>query len=174
MGYHTDFTGKFHFEKNASREFMEYINAFSHARHVLRNAEEIKHADPEWKKHCFHGDLGEYGEYYADPSNAFAMPNENIIQKNVPGYYCEWYMPDTGTLMHNDGTDYYQDYQNWLFFLLRNFIIPDHYILNGSVYWNGEDTEDLGILVIQNNCLYLQHWNGYTYGDPVLFQKGSD
>jgi hypothetical protein len=69
MGYNTEFDGCLTFNKPLPKETADYIVRFSRIRHMTRNPKIIKKMDPNWKQHCWNGDLGPNGIYYVVPEN---------------------------------------------------------------------------------------------------------
>ena len=183
MGYSTDFSGYAEFNKPLPKELCDYINGFANRRHVTRDVNIIKKMDPFWKDHCFKGDLGPEGIYYLVPltlreeqvktyipaglygkqkdglyNNIFgqladkSVINENIPPKDCPSLWCQWIISDNGTLEWDGGEKFYE-YIPWLEFLIKHFFAPDGYILNGSIQWQGDDSDDYGTIDITNNIV---------------------
>lgn len=64
MGYTTQFYGEFKIDPPVTKEFKNYINAFSDTRHCRWNAKE---QIPCWELFSWKGDPGEDGMYFAMP-----------------------------------------------------------------------------------------------------------
>ena len=187
MGYTTDFSGCAEFNKPLSKELADYINNFSRRRHVKRDVDKIKEMDPAWKDHCFNGDLGPEGLYYLVPltltekqiqtdlpagklgkkaDNTYYDPfgqlvdvsviNSDCPPKGCPELWCQWIITDNGVLEWDGGEKFYS-YKEWLEFLIEHFFAPSGYILNGAIEWQGEDRDDYGTMVIENNVV-TQHF----------------
>lgn len=160
MGYTTEFEGRFEFNTNLDPEFINYINDFAEHRHITRDVDAYKASHPDWQNHCFEGNPGTDGEYIADiapyTKNDFYFPkNYNTPPGSCPGLYCQWIIEDTGEkqyLKWNEAEKFYK-YEEWLRYLIRNFFAPKEYILNGAVTYQGEDEDDYGILLIDNNVV---------------------
>jgi hypothetical protein len=54
-----------------------------------------------------------------------------------------------------DGGEKFYEYEDWLIYIICNFLVPNGYILNGEVSFQGEDSEDAGTLIVKDNVLYL-------------------
>jgi hypothetical protein len=68
-----------------------------------------------------------------------------------PGYYCQWVPTDDGCDIQWDGGEKFYAYTEWLEYLIKEFLIPWGYTLNGKVSWSGEDTDDQGYITVTNN-----------------------
>lgn len=182
MGYTTDFEGYFEFNKPVTKELREYINLFNHTRRMKRNPAVIKDIDANWKKHCFHGELGKEGAYY---TQADCMPAKylkygaktdemihedfgqlhdiSILDYNCPpadqpGLWCQWCIDDVcgKEVLIWDGGEKFYYYDVWLKYLIKNFFEPEGYVLNGTVEWQGEDQDDFGTLIVENNKVTIE------------------
>jgi len=71
----------------------------------------------------------------------------------VPSYWCQWVPTDDGKAIHWDGVEKFYEYEDWLLYIIEHFIAPWGCKLNGEVEWAGEDSEDLGRLVVKDNVL---------------------
>jgi len=179
MGYTTTFTGAFHLNKPLDPALETFFKRFSQTRHVRRDIAVIKAMDPEWKEHCFKGDLGESGAYYLPPAtltkdqiqsgslfmrlpsgdgpfdNKFgqvldrSVINNNQPPAEMPGLWCQWLVH--GDSIEWDGMEKFYNYVEWLEYILKHFLIPEGYVVNGSVKWQGEEAADTGIITVTNN-----------------------
>lgn len=166
MGYSTIFIGALDFNKPVTNELQNYINTFSATRRMERNNEKIKELYPNWKQQCWHGNLGKNGEYFiGDIDNCGRDISESIINYNEPpmtqpGLWCQWIIKDN-QLVWNEVEKFYS-YVDWLEYLITNFFEPDGYILNGKIHFQGEDSDDNGMIIVTNNNITV------TYTDAVL------
>ena len=121
--------------------------------------------------------MGPYGLYYVGPENACRgiIDFESIIDLNsytpeelaeirkkwtAPGYWCDWHINEkTGVVEWNDSEKFY-NYIEWLKFLVDNFFEPAGYKLNGEIFWEGEERDDNGVIVVKDNNIYT--YNGTT------------
>lgn len=182
MGYTTDFSGSFRTNKPVTDEFRDYINKFSHTRRMMRDVAVIKEMDPNWADHCLNGNLGTDGEYYLIPDivdkswlheKSWDRPNKdgnfvanfgqvhdrsvlnyNCPPSTQPGLWCQWYMPDNETVEWDGGEKFY-NYVEWLEYFIDHFFKPAGYTLNGTVQWRGEDFDDIGTIIIQDNVVHV-------------------
>ena len=155
MGYTTEFNGQFKFNTTVSSGFRNYINAFSETRHMKRNVDKIKEVYPHWEYNCFNGNLGTEGEYFIE-TDGDLFGNASIIEVNEPartqpGLWCQWRVTDDCSALEWDGVEKFYKYTEWLQYLIDNFIGPCGYKLNGDVEWQGEESDDRGIIHVVNN-----------------------
>ena len=68
-----------------------------------------------------------------------------------PGLWCQWIPTEDGTAIEWDEGEKFYAYIEWIKYLLKHFLEPWGYVLNGDVRWNGEETDDMGIIRIENN-----------------------
>lgn len=80
------------------------------------------------------------------------VKNDILIKNGVcqPGLWCQWILSDNKTLEWDGGEKFYY-YTEWLGYLINNFFEEWGIKLNGEVTWKGEESEDLGKIVIKNN-----------------------
>lgn len=181
MGYTTEFIGKFELNKELEPELREYINRFSYVRHMKRDNEKIKEIFPEWKKLCYKGELGIEGEYFVMNSECFGQENtKDILDYNQqprtqPGLWCQWIIPedDYATIVWDGGEKFYS-YVEWLEYLIENFLKPNGYIVNGTVYFDGEAPQDAGSIIVKDNVIdviYGPIASLYFTSDEVLLEE---
>lgn len=162
MGYKTEFFGKFDFDKPVSKEFAEYINRFSNTRRMKRRNDAIKTEYPNWKDYCFNGELGKQGEYFAhdDGINGQTIDRSvidcNKPSKTQPSLWCQWVITNDLEHLKWNGDEQFYEYDRWLKYLINNFIKPSGYTLNGSVDWQGEDLDDEGTLIVNDNVITIK------------------
>ena len=162
MGYTTDFSGSLKFNKEVSEQLREYINRFSATRRMPRINEKIKEIFPNWRELCFFGDLGNKGEYFAPVSSNYGQENDESVvdyngyKDNVhPGLWCQWII-DGDELVWDGGEKFY-NYVEWLHYLIDHFFDPLGYVLNGDIVWQGEDSDDCGVIHVVNNFVEIEY-----------------
>lgn len=182
MGYQTVLGGSFSVTTVVTKKFMNFINRFSETRRMMRNPQIIKEMDPYWAKRCFRGQLGDQAGYYTPPKiiksnwlpTHVKAPNKKTTVKNLlgdvqdksvvncdcppvnqPGFKCNWIMPDRTTLQWN-GSEKFVDYIEWLEYVIEHFFKPSGYVLNGVVFWQGDDFNDSGAITVRDNCIEVK------------------
>ncbi len=159
MGYTTYFSGEFQFDKPVTDELKAYINKFSDTRRMVRDNDKIKELYPNWKELCFNGELGENGAYFIGGSGYFGQAGDiSIVSYNnsgsQPGLWCQWIIDGDGELVWDEGEKFY-NYVEWLEYLIEHFFAPSGYKLNGTVFYEGEDSDDFGKIVVTSNVVKL-------------------
>jgi hypothetical protein len=162
MGYTTDFSGSLCFNKPVAPWLMDYINHFSDSRRMKRDVEMIKDLYPNWGSMCFNGDLGEEGQYFiANIGEFVSSRDQDVIDYNKPpagqpGLWCQWIINNNGELEWDGGEKFY-NYEEWLDYLIDNFFEPLGYVLNGDIEWQGEESDDFGIIHVVDNMVDMQY-----------------
>lgn len=193
MGYTTDFTGSFKFNKPLTPEHYAFLKAFNHIRHMKRDVNQLTNeSDPIREKAGL--PLGNDGEYFIglpedisagwgygqDNSKGlldtntppgqiagFGNWNENdrlvANGKAMPGLWCQWTVDKSldgnEFTLEWDGGEKFYSYVEWLQYVINHFIAPWGYWLNGQVNWQGEDSGDIGMIVVKNNIITVVELN---------------
>lgn len=175
MGYTTYFEGSLEFDREVTPQMKEYINRFSSTRRMPRDVEKIKEIYPNWRELCFFGELGNKGEYFAPISNDFGQErDDSIIDYNgydesiQPGLWCCWIINDDDELVW-DGSEKFYNYVEWLEYMINNFFNPAGYMLNGEIEWQGEDSSDRGVIVVEDNIITTRNLEAI-----VLYEADDD
>ena len=161
MGYDTTFSGSLSFNKPVAPWLEEYINKFSDTRRMKRDPEKIKELYPDWGKMCFNGELGDEGQYFIGGEGSFGQKrDESIVDYNMPpvgqpGLWCQWVVG--GDILEWDGGEKFYNYEEWLDYLIDNFFDPLGYVLNGDIEWQGEESDDFGIIHVKDNFVEMQY-----------------
>lgn len=82
--------------------------------------------------------------------------NDKIINYNQPpstqpGLWCQWIPTEDNMGIEWDGTEKFYHYVEWLQYLIDKVLAPKGYVVNGKVNYQGEDTDDKGIVTVYNN-----------------------
>jgi acyl-homoserine lactone acylase PvdQ len=143
MGYTTDFEGRFKLNKKLDYETRDFLVKFNETRRMKRQFADNKY--------------GVDGEFYVDGAGDFGQDHENSVvdfncpPSTQPSLWCQWRPSRDGEYIEWDGGEKFYDYVPWLRYLVKNVLAPKGYTLNGEVYWQGEDSNDRGIIVAQDN-----------------------
>ena len=147
MGYTTDFKGGFEINKPLREELKNYLTKFSETRRMKRKLDDK---------------FGVEGEFYVDGGGYAGQDREsNIIDYNLPpktqpGLWCQWIPNEDGTEIVWDGGEKFYKYVEWLEYIIKNFLEPEGYVLNGEVYFQGEDYNDNGVIVVTDNKVKIE------------------
>jgi hypothetical protein len=154
MGYTTTFDGTFHLNKRLFDSEAIYLLEFSRTRRMQRNPAILQNI-PDPAREAVGLSLGEEGCYFVnqewDEDSEVSIVNYNRPPKTQPGLWCQWIPTADGGGIKWNGTEKFYYYIEWLQYIINNFIEPWGYILNGEVNWQGEDAEDIGIIVVASN-----------------------
>lgn len=147
MGYSTDFFGEFILNKPLDAATLAFLKKFSETRRMKRNV------GPEY---------GVEGELYVNGTEQFGQGRDaNIVDYNrppstQPGLWCQWTPNDEGTAIVWDEGEKFYGYIEWIQYIITTILEPRGYALSGEVEWRGEDSEDRGIISIQNNKVKIK------------------
>lgn len=157
MGYTTEFNGSIKLDKPLSKEQAIYINKFSSTRRMARSIDKIP--VNEDSTHVKVGlPLGYDGEFYVDGGGFMGQNDEESIidfnnpPKTQPSLWCQWVVDEENpTEIFWDGGEKFYYYVEWMRYIIDNFIKPWGYIANGEIKWQGEDSSDMGKLIVIDN-----------------------
>ena len=156
MGYTTTFTGKFKVTPALDQDQINYLKKFSETRRMQRDNNVLMNMSDPLREAVGLG-LGEQGEYFVNAKGfAGQDDDESIINYNnpplnQPGLWCQFEPSDDGKYILWDGGEKFYYYQEWLQYIVDNFLKPWGRQLNGDVQWKGEDSDDRGVLTARNN-----------------------
>ena len=143
MGYTTNFTGKFNITPSLLPEDNTFLTNFASTRRVARNL------GPEY---------GIEGEFCVEDGGRSdnTVINYNRPPSTQPGLYCQWIPTEDGTALVWDGNEKFYDYVEWLRYLIDTILEPRGYILNGKCVWEGESSDDMGKILVDNNVITVK------------------
>ncbi|NVM33993.1 MAG: hypothetical protein HWN81_00255 [Candidatus Lokiarchaeota archaeon] len=151
MGYTTDFHGKFKLNKTLDNDTKVYLTRFNETRRMAFNVDSKYGIDGEF-----------YVGHHWDFSGCFAgqvdrsysgLMSYNCPPSTQPGLWCQWTPSDCGNYIEWDGGEKFYNYVEWLQYIIDNFLKPKGYSLTGDVHWQGESSNDMGVIVVQNNAV---------------------
>lgn len=153
MGYTTDFDGTFDVTPDFEDKHFKYLEAFAGARHMKRDAEAAAVLkDPV--REAVGLPVGKEGEYFVGDEGGSSVLDHNGAPEGQPGLWCQWVpVQDAtgGSRIEWDGGEKFYNYEEWLKYLVKHFLKPWGYELNGEVHWQGEDGDDRGVIYAKNN-----------------------
>jgi hypothetical protein len=173
MGYTTDFNGELNIVPPLNKEQVEYINRLCTTRRMKRDVNKLmelykgEHGNPFAKEKTPEAIYGRDGEFFARPDGQSGQTHdESIINYNCPpgqvnfegenkngqpGLWCQWEVSEDGEVLVWDGGEKFYNYVEWLKYLIKTFFKPWGVVLNGEIYWEGEDSSDMGCIVVKDN-----------------------
>ncbi len=171
MGYHTVFDGFFEITPKISEEHRNFINQFNDTRRMQRNSDSADTlSDPI--REAVGLPIGEEGGYFVGGSGFQGQGQDDSVTNfnnppiGQPGLWCQWCI-DLDNELCWDGDEKFENYIQWLAYLMNHFLIPWGYNLNGEVNWEGEDNTDFGIMILENNQLSVRE-GVISYASPEI------
>jgi len=162
MGYNTDLFGSFKLDRPLSQAQNIYLKKFSETRRMKRNAS-IADTLTDSARSAVGLPVGEEGEYFVGGKEDMFGQNkdESVIDYNrpprtQPGLWCQWIPNNNGTEIEWDGEEKFYDHVEWIEYIIKNFIKPWNYYLNGEVEWQGDERDDIGKIVVKNNAVSIK------------------
>jgi hypothetical protein len=165
MGYTTEFRGEVEITPALTTEQVKYVNAFCETRRMKRD--DMLAASLEDARRVAVGlPVGKDGGYFvgsADDGNfgqgallGRGADDGSIVDYNTPptgqpGLWCQWEVSEDGDRLYWDGGEKFYNYTEWLAYLVEHFFKPWGRTLNGKIEWRGEDWEDTGTILVENN-----------------------
>ena len=166
MGYTTEFTGHFTITPPLSAAQAAYINAFSNTRRMQRD-EAITAARLDAIRAAVGLPVGTEGGYFVGAPGLAGQEDEcgtkalrpigvmdfNRPPSGQPGLWCQWVVSDDGATLEWDGGEKFYHYVEWLEYLIKHFIAPWGSVVAGEVTWQGEDSNDRGVIHARGNAV---------------------
>ena len=63
-----------------------------------------------------------------------------------PGLWCQWVPNEDGSMIEWDEGEKFYAYIEWIAYLLKHFLVPWGYQLDGTIEWSGEEYDDRGAI----------------------------
>jgi hypothetical protein len=70
-----------------------------------------------------------------------------------PGLWCQWIINENGTELMWDGGEKFYEYIPWLKYYISHFFEKWGIKLNGEIRYQGEDHDDNGVIVVEDNFI---------------------
>ena len=180
MGYTTDFSGELTLSKPLTEGQQRYYDDWSQTRRVKRDVSKLQ--EQYDGNYSLDGDYGTEGEYfgyvpsevrknyeethdwtgsgYGDWISGHTEESQvseldgNKPPSTQPGLWCGWEIKDD--TLQWDGSEKFYHYQEWLQYVIDNFMERWDISLDGEVKWTGEDDGDIGKIVVTENQIEVQ------------------
>lgn len=160
-------------------EHVAYLKAFCETRRMRRDPE-IAAGLPDPVRIAARLPIGPEGGYFVGSTGHMGPSPQNhatdratILEYNLPpagqpGLWCQWKpgqsydmetreWRDEGKTITWDGGEKFYGYTEWLEYIIEHFLKVWGYALNGSVNWQGEDQEDIGLIEVKGNVIDIKH-----------------
>lgn len=135
------FEGQFSLDKPLTSPQIAYLRAFSETRHMRRSTEILETAaDPI--REAVGIPVGPEGAYYVGTPYEFDSPGVIDVSQppaGQPGLWCLWVPNENGTAIEWNGGDKFLYPEEWLEYLIRHFLEPWGYMVNGRVTCTDEE-----------------------------------
>ncbi len=148
MGYSTEFNGHFKVNKPVDDDTLNLLVGLASTRRVRRKV------DP---KYGIDGEFFVDGEEHSGWSLDLQRKDSTVVNYNQPprtqpGLWCQWMIDknDRQTIAWDFGEKFYE-YVEWINYIANKVLAPRGYTLTGEVYWQGEDYEDRGVILVTKN-----------------------
>jgi hypothetical protein len=69
----------------------------------------------------------------------------------IPTTYNQWTTNEDGTMIIFNGGEKFYDYVHWLRWIVKHYLKPRNLTIDGSVTWQGEKIDDVGIIFATDN-----------------------
>jgi hypothetical protein len=156
MGYTTDFSGAFSVSPPLKAEHRTYLKLFNETRRMKRDPR-IADTLPDPVREATGLSIGPEGDFFVGGAGFMgqnhdaSVLNYNDPPDEQPGLWCKWTPNDAGTEIQWDEGEKFYDYVEWLEYLIKHFLAPWGYQVNGKVRWCGESTDDCGVITVKDN-----------------------
>ena len=157
MGYTTDFSGSFKFNRPLTMQEGNFIKEFNETRRMKRDVSKLmefengENGNPFLPKEETYGVDGGYFVGGRESFSDITIIDYNQPPQGQPGLWCQWTINKEGTELEWDGGEKFYSYTEWLEYLIKHFFSKWGVILNGEVTWQGEDSGDVGKIVVVDN-----------------------
>ena len=166
MGYTTDFYGSFELDRPLDDDTYKLLKGLSRTRRMKRQGLDAKY-----------GTEGEF--YYNEDSTDMGQErDESIVNFNEPpstqpDLWCSWEPTEERTKIVWNEMEKFYEYVPWIVYLVDRILKPRGYVLDGTVEWQGEDSDDFGEIVIEENHVYIRNGERVLGVKQLVNQEGA-
>lgn len=154
MGYDTNFDGEFEVRPPLRPEHLDYLRRFAETRRMKRLYSAVEAlADPVRKAVGL--PVGLEGGYYVGDESVTRDGNTPPVGQ--PGLNCQWVPTEDGRAIIWDNGEKFYNYAEWLEYLVEHFLKPWGYTLHGEVAWQGDDSDDQGVIYADGHRVEAVH-----------------
>lgn len=172
MGYDTNFDGYIALDRPMEPALADYIRRFNQTRRMQLDADKAEKLDDPLRI-AAGLPIGIDGEFCLVAPDSLPDKNGKINEvifdynqqpSTQPGLWCQWTIADNNKWIVWDEGEKFYDYLGWMVYVIKNFIVPFGYTANGKIEWFGENSDDFGIIGVQDNEVFVQY-GIQTYGE---------
>jgi len=166
MGYSTDFTGMISITPSITQEHADYINKFTENRRQKWCMDIIEKREDSLRIEVGLP-IGMEGEFFTGADNgqfgccgqehSAAVLDSNNPPASQPSLWCGWEIDKDASGLQWDGGEKFYNYIEWLQYMIDNFFKRWNYVLDGEIEWEGEERDDIGIIIVSNNVVETKH-----------------
>lgn len=155
MGYTTDFEGSFTVTPPLDAAQVAYLKALCDTRRMKRDAA-VAALMPDPKREAVGLPIGDEAEYFvggvgfAGQDRDASIEEYNYSPGEQPGLWLQWEPNDDGTRIVWNGAEKFYHYVEWLNYIIERFLIPWGRSIAGEVSYQGEDSDDRGVIGIRD------------------------
>jgi len=73
-----------------------------------------------------------------------------------PSLWLQWVLTEDGTRLEWDNGEKFYCYVEWLQYLINHFFSKWNIMLNGDIFWEGEESTDLGKIEVRDNVITVK------------------
>jgi hypothetical protein len=160
MGYTTQFDGQFNLSKPLTDEQGYYLDTFAATRRMKRNPDILM--TQHNGQHGLNGDYGKDGEFFClideddNDDDVTGILNYNEPPSTQPSLWCQWIPTEDNMGIEWDGNEKFYCYDEWLTYIIDNFLKPWGITLSGEVEFQGEDIGDTGKIIVVDNVVTIE------------------
>lgn len=151
MGYTTDFEGAFTIAPPLDEAQAAYLRAFASTRRMARDAAALADV-PDPLRHAVGLPVGPEGAFFVNGQGDCGQDRtSDVVAANrppdgQPSLWCQWAPTEGGAALEWDGAEKFHEYVEWLAYLVDNFLTPWGRTISGRVSWQGEESDDRGVI----------------------------
>lgn len=175
MGYTTEFEGSFQLNRPLDQETRDLIRGLSTTRRMRRDIRILATMHNMSEKEA-RKKFGNEGEFYFNEEKRGQVHDASVADYDAPptsqpGLWCQWVYNDATHAIEWDGNEKFYHYVEWLKYLIDNILEPRRYHIEGNVSFEGEDSDDCGCIIVENNQVKVEYNTKGTSDDD---SDGSD
>jgi hypothetical protein len=150
MGYTTDFEGEFRTDRPVDKKTYDILEGLNQTRRMKRSGLPAEYGvDGEF----YFEDEENYGQSHTPKMGTIV--NYNEPPSTQPSLWCQWRIDEHAQIIEWDGGEKFYNYIEWIKYIVEKVLKPAGYVLNGKVEWQGEDSNDAGVIEVVDNKVYI-------------------